>query len=221
MSSIIHKHGDLPRYFILEVASTETIAEGDMVAVDSSGKAVQCDDATAIYVVGVASDGGAGSTSDSILVECGVFAMLAGTAAPTAANLGQTLYAEDNDQVSTDRDFGVPAGILVGFDADGDPLVLLSPLTKGLVDPDTFRQSGTATLVAGTVDVDTTIHLNASSQILLTPEGLSGSTNFAYLDISARTDGDIGTASFTITASTASHAADTDCVGDVHWVILD
>ncbi len=80
---------------------------------------------------------------------------------------------------------------------------------------------GTATLIAGTVTVDTTVTLTANSVISMTPGTITGSTNFASVGelTASRVTGAPGVAEFIIQANLATGAIDTDAAGPVMWAI--
>lgn len=83
-------------------------------------------------------------------------------------------------------------------------------------------QAGTATLVAGTVTVDTTIALTANSRILVSHRTRpTGSANYAGLAVVSDTPGAVGVAEFTIEAIIADGSIDSDAAGDVDWMIID
>lgn len=83
-------------------------------------------------------------------------------------------------------------------------------------------QSGSATLVAGTVTVATTIVLTANSRILVSHDGRpTGSTDYAGLAVVSRTAGAAGVADFVLEAIVAAGTIDIDAVGDIDWMIID
>lgn len=83
-------------------------------------------------------------------------------------------------------------------------------------------QTGTATLVAGTVTVDTTVSISANSKIYVSAaERPAGSTNFAGLAVVAVTPGAPGVGEFDIEAVIADGSIDSDAAFDVNWMIVD
>jgi hypothetical protein len=84
-------------------------------------------------------------------------------------------------------------------------------------------QTGTATLVAGTATVDTTIVLTANSKIQLTwaERPTIGGSGTGVLARVATTPGAAGVAEFTIEALEADGTIDAGAAGDVDWTIVD
>lgn len=107
-----------------DVAASTMIYAGAMVALDASGNAVPASDAAGLVVIGRAEDlvdNSAGDAGDlTVRVRIGVFGFAAsGTNAPAAANVGDLVYVEDDQTVSTDGGTNsIVAGKLVDVDSD-------------------------------------------------------------------------------------------------------
>ena len=111
----------LARY---EIASGQTILAGNLVALNSSGKAVAASDAANIKVVGVARQ----IVDEYVEVESGIIALANDTvSAITRANRGGPAYVKDKDTVSGSCGTnGVAAGIVVDV-FDGEVYVDITP----------------------------------------------------------------------------------------------
>lgn len=109
----------------------------------------------------------------------------------------------------TETGVGSPITIGAGGAWQTDRDVKLTNAGKGLyVKEGTNATMGKATLVAGTITVNTT-KVTANSRIFLTHQNLSGTAGFVY--VSARTAG----TSFTITSASASDTS------DIAWMIVE
>lgn len=119
--------------FQYPVAASTTIYAGGMLALDSSGNAVSASDTAGLTVVGISTaqvDNSAGDAADkNVPVRAGVFGLAAsGTSAPTKANIGELVYVEDDQTVSTDAGTNaIVAGTLVAVDSDYCWVKLQSP----------------------------------------------------------------------------------------------
>lgn len=106
------------------VAAAKIIYAGSMVALDASGNAVPASDTAGLTVIGRAeerADNSSGSAADvTVPVTSGVFGFAASAGnAPTKANIGDQVYVEDDQTVSTDAGTNsVVAGVLVAVDTD-------------------------------------------------------------------------------------------------------
>ena len=117
MSALTQDRGTLkkvPRLRTLEAAGT--IYVGDLVAVNSSGKAVAASDAAGLKVIGCAQN--AVISGENVTVEEGCFAY-DGTGI-TNADIGKTVYVVDDQTVSLSAGTnGVIAGTIFDVDAEG------------------------------------------------------------------------------------------------------
>ncbi len=113
-----------------------------------------------------------------------------------------------------------------GISPSSDPkgTSVLAKILQALIGtgPTAKFQAGSASLVAGTLTVDTTIVLTANSRILVTHDGRpTASANYAGIAVTTRTPGATGVAAFTVEAIIADGTIDSDAVGDVDWLIID
>lgn len=98
-------------------ADAAVIFRGGLVQLDASGNATPASGSSVLKIVGRAVtslDGTEPSGSKVIVEEGDVFLNLSGSAAPTQANVGLHVYAEDDNTVAT-TDTLANAGILVGL----------------------------------------------------------------------------------------------------------
>lgn len=220
---LIECAGELPRQFTKPVIAADIIYKGAMVGLDSSGDAGPAGVSGIGDVIGVAmheanNAGGAAGDKD-VRLQTGVHAMT-DDGSTTEAALPAIMYAVDDQTVSLDSDgTRKVAGLGIMMDPDGVSVrVLISPMIVANVIGAGARIAamGTATLVAGAVTVSTP-NVRADSIVLVTPKGISGSTDFSYLDVDTLTAG----TSFTIEAKTVAHAADGDAVGPVFWALIN
>lgn len=134
------------------VAADTVIASGGLVALDSSGNALDAASTVTGFVAG-RSEGGADNTGGaagdvSVLCEVGCYALaLDATNPPTKAHVGKIVYATAPDTVA--HTGTCLAGKLIGFTEDGKAIVDTSyaaPLAAGFHDADgatlTASQSG-------------------------------------------------------------------------------
>lgn len=220
---LIEYSGDVPRQFTFGVEAGEKIFKGTMVALDANGHAMPAGVSGALDVVGVAmhdvdNTGGADSAK-VVRVQTGVhtFANSAAAEEILEADLPCVAFAVDDQTVAVTNDGDqYPAGIAIARDGTTGVKVWISPLAAMLAKGQNSGARGVATLVAGAVTV-TCPNVRADSTILVTPKGISGSTDFSYLDVDTITAG----TSFTIEAKTVAHAADADAVGPVFYVVLN
>lgn len=218
---LIEYSGELPRQFTRDVIASDIVYKGALVGLDSSGDAGPAGVAGIGHAIGIAmhtvdnSSGGAGAKE--VRLQTGVHA-LTDDGSTTAADLPALMYAVDDQTVSLDS-VGTRkvAGLGISL-VGGKVLTMVSPLVvQNLVgNPGGIVAMGTATLVAGTVTVSTP-DVRADSVVHVTPKGISGSADFAYLDVDTLTAG----VEFTIEAKATDHSADTDCVGDVMWTVIN
>lgn len=92
---------------------------GIMIAINSSGKGLAAADTAGLTVVGINEE--TGDSGDSITAIAGIYRFDASSShAPTQANIGDTLYVEDETTVSTDGGTNsIIAGICVDVDSNG------------------------------------------------------------------------------------------------------
>lgn len=108
------------------VAADTVISDGGLVALDSSGNAVDADSTVTGFVQG-RSSGGADNTGGAagdveVLVQRGVYGLeLDDTNPPTKAHVGRWVYATAPDTVANKGT--CRAGILLGFDESGKAIV--------------------------------------------------------------------------------------------------
>lgn len=113
------------------VLAAVSILAGDIVAVTAAGYLTKPDSTSATdgeRVLGRAAadaDNSAGANGAlSIPVERGVFVVpVSATNAPTIADIGGPVYMEDEGNVATQANQEAVAGILLGFDSDGNAIV--------------------------------------------------------------------------------------------------
>lgn len=108
----------------LPVAAATTIPAGVLVALDTSGNAVNASDAASLRVIGRAEetvDNSAGSAGDvNINVLRGIFKFAnSGTAAVDANDKGKQCYVEDNQTVAETSTNYCKAGLVVDVESDG------------------------------------------------------------------------------------------------------
>ena len=194
---------DTPQHFAVEAVAVSNVADLNAFAVSHDGLTLVEGDTVLL-------------TAQSNGAENGIYVL--GTVTAGSAPLTRIAAADTGTEIVPGSSCFVRSGT-VGADR---AYVLTG---TGLITIDTTAQvwarrftgdSGTATLVAGTVTVSTP-EVKANSTILVTPAGVSGSTDFSYLDVDTITPG----TSFTIEAKTIAHAADGDAVGDVRWAVLN
>lgn len=115
----------------LPVLASTSLLAGDLVTVSAAGyakKPASTSGSAGEVMAGVAQedvDNASGSSGDlEVLVKRGVYKIpVSDTDPPTLVNVGRPVYAEDEGTVSTGANTEVVAGILLGFDADGDAYV--------------------------------------------------------------------------------------------------
>ena len=216
--------GELPRQFTKPLIAAEIVYHGALVGLDSSGNAGPAGVSGISHAIGVAMhrcDNSAGSAGDkSVRLQTGVHSFT-DDGSTTEADLPAIMYAVDDQTVSLDsagtrKIAGL--GIMMDPDDSSSVRLMVSPGTvaDALGNPGYIAAVGTATLVAGVATV-TTPDVRADSLVVAMPKGLSGSTDFSYLDTDTLTAG----VSFTLEAKTIAHAADTDAVGDVMWILMN
>lgn len=97
------------------VADGTLIYQGAMVAVTTSGKAVNATDTAALTVVGIAVQ--TAQSGDSIDAVCGFFELANDTTTPVGmTEINRKVYAKDNATVAKTTANSIPAGILRFFD---------------------------------------------------------------------------------------------------------
>jgi len=124
----INHYDPLARY---EIASGSEIHAGELVALNSSGKAVPAADAENLRVIGVAwqvRDG-------EVAVETGIFALAPDTvSALSRADRGKIAYVKDKTTVSASGGTNsVVAGVVVDV-YDGEVYVAVDPVTFALAE---------------------------------------------------------------------------------------
>jgi hypothetical protein len=127
-------------------------------------------------------------------------------------------------QIVLKKNFGSGGGQLTPRGSAGRPALVnvLNALIDDIAASNSATQSGTATLVAGTVTINSGVAFSANAKILVSVNGaIAGSANFSCVTVSARTPGADGVAEFTITAVIADGTLDADAAGDVDWLIHD
>jgi len=111
----------LARY---QIASGSTIAPGDLVALNSDGKAVPAADTAGLKVVGIAKD----ALNGEVEVFDGIVTMANGTSAAALARTdrGEPVYAVDARTVGKTSTNKIVAGIMVDY-YDGDVYLICDP----------------------------------------------------------------------------------------------
>lgn len=132
-TSLRQVHKDLAVYCVPIYAAAK-IYEGALVCLRTAdGYAVTAGTAGTGRVIGVAQHEQSAPTASgdySVYLLTGQFARpVHGSSAPTAADVGKTVYADDDSgMISTDSSVGPAAGILVGFeDGSGDAIFYIAP----------------------------------------------------------------------------------------------
>ena len=215
--------GELPRQFTKPVIAADIIFKAVMVGLDASGDAGPGGVAGIGPIVGLSMhqvDNSGGAAGDlEVRLETGQFAII-DDGVTTEADLPALMYAVDDSTISLDSTGTRQlAGVGISMDPDGakvnlwiSPLAVQDVLALGAQIVD----SGVAVLVAGAVTV-LSANVRADSVIITNPNGISGSTDFSYLDSDTITPG----VSFTIEAKTIAHAADGDAVGNVFFAVIN
>lgn len=122
----------------LPILSGAKLYQGAMVCpVLASGYAVRAGTANTGPVCGVAQAEAATPSSDGAVntnLLTGVFALpVHATRPPTIAHVNKVVYASDDNTISYLYSDGTPAGVLVGFHADGRALVAIMPESMGVL----------------------------------------------------------------------------------------
>lgn len=121
------------KQFSYPAAAAAVLIQGAMVALDSSGNAVDVTEATGLIICGIAestvdnTDGGAGDLSVKVRAGCFKFANATAGDAITAADVGNPAYAVDNETVSDVATGRSIAGCIVAVDSDGGIWVKMGP----------------------------------------------------------------------------------------------
>ncbi|WP_437759492.1 hypothetical protein [Sorangium sp. So ce1389] len=197
------------------------------MAKNASGYAVPASTSAGLIAVGVAQEPVTNSGADGsklVLVHPGVFPFANSSAGDqiTVADLYKVCYLVDDQTVAKTSGSGSRsiAGIVIAIDSAGVH-VLISPSIGAQAAAVPSIQAGTATLVAGTVTINTAA-LTATSRIFVTMKdpGAGALTAFADLDVPAanRTLGTPG--SFVVNAINTSAAVIATAVSTFDWLVI-
>lgn len=201
--------GALPQVLVYPMAAATTIHQGGIVVLNTSGYAVPGDEDDLLLTVGVAEEsvvnsGAAGAKN--ITVRRGVFPFVnKADDLLTQAEVGKTAWLVDDETVGKTKGGRAPAGRLVKIDSNGAWVEVGVHSAASLLDvpSDAARiQAGSATLVAGTVTINSGIRLTATSRIVVTPRTPGGGTQGVKYAVpqANRTTGAAGVAAFVINA---------------------
>lgn len=118
-----------------EIGASVYIYQGAMVGINAAGYCVPVTAATGLKSVGVAqyafdNSSGANGAADMV-IEYGQFVCVNDdTNVLDRTHRGTLAYGEDDQTVGDDATGKSPVGVLVGFDADGAPIVEFTPSTN-------------------------------------------------------------------------------------------
>ncbi len=199
--------GGVPIPTSYPVAATTSIPQGVLVAINSSGYAVNAADTASLKVVGMSTaaadntDGGAGDID--VLVQQGVSCWVNGNAA-TIANVGSLAYVSDNQTVATSgTSNAIPVGTIYLVDDSGiwcyaglaAPLDA-STLTGLITDLASTSTGEGASLVgvedAGSIITGATVEAALVEIMKNANAGLASSVSFAVIMSSATSDSVVG-----------------------------
>ena len=111
-----------------KMAAVEIFA-GSLVALNAAGYLTPAANTAGLRVVGVAQttiDNSAGAAGDeTMVVDEGVFLFENGSPALTQAHVGSTIFAQDDQTVSSSSTQGIKAGVMLGIDATTSDVIVL------------------------------------------------------------------------------------------------
>ena len=236
-----------------KMKATTKIYPGGMVGIDASGWAVPADEDDTLVIKGIAAetpknvyDNSTGANGDVSVVVQGSkgawgrvgywLANAAGGDAVTQAEVGRVVFVKDDQTVQKTStgtciagkclEVNSTKGVLVEFiDDDGDVTALVEAAEAlAVAEQGVKMQAVNATLVAGTVTINSGITVTADSDVdPLLIGAITGSTNFASLRElkSSRVAGAPGVGTVVIEAVGADGAKDTDAAGAIRVLIFD
>jgi hypothetical protein len=173
---------------VYAMASGANIAEGDIVCLDASGKAVEASDTAGLRVAGIAVH--VDKASGTVRVRDGVVALdLAESDAPARGDRGKPVYAVGPTDVATTSSNAVCAGVLVDVH-EGEAFVDVRPgcSAAAVAGSAAGSAAGTAAIAADLQKPGSAIKgatLNAPGNVRLVPAPSAANSNGTKGDIAS------------------------------------